>query len=95
MLLKLDGDYYLKWSHDTMNLWEAMQIFDECKAGTELKKGRGPGIFYYHRHLTTKKYSMEDMFTKNYDTGIDPLNMDDIQIHLKFIDEYIEKKLNV
>jgi len=91
---KLDGDYYLKWSHDTMNLWEAMQIFDECKSDPELKKGRGPGIFYYHRYLTTNKYSMEDMFTKNYDTGIDPLSMDDIQIHLKFIDEYIEKKLS-
>lgn len=97
--LPLNGNAYLKWSHDTMNIWEAFKIFDEVVNDKELKEDIGPGVFYYHRYLTTNKYTIEDIYDKTYATDdakdyLEPLDNTDLTEQNEFIQRYIEKKLS-
>ena len=88
--LPLESNAYLKWQHDTMNIWEAFKIFEEVVHDDELKQDIGPGVFYYHRYLSTNKYTIDDIFNKN----IEPYGNDDLDRQEAFINKYIEKKLS-
>jgi len=88
--LPLESNAYLKWQHDTMNIWEAFKIFEEVVHDDELKQDIGPGVFYYHRYLTTNKYTIDDIYNKN----IKPYCNDDLDRQQEFINSYIEKKLS-
>jgi hypothetical protein len=88
----------LKWSHDTMNLWEAFVLFDELQNNKKLVDNVGASTFYYHRYLTTNKYTIDDLYTKQFskelsDDTIQPFNQSDLDSHMQFIQDYIEKKL--
>jgi radical SAM superfamily enzyme YgiQ (UPF0313 family) len=89
----------LKWAHSTMNIWEAFKVFDEILNDEDLVKNTRPGIFYYHRYLTTNKYTIDDIYRKQFsnevsDDVIHPINYNDIDDHTQFIQKYIFKKLN-
>ena len=69
---------------------EAFKIFEEVVHDDELKQDIGPGTFYYHRYLTTNKYTIDDIYNNN----IEPYCNDDLDRQQDFINSYIEKKLN-
>ena len=94
----LESPGVVNWGHDTMNIWEAFKIFNEMIDDDELTQNLAAGIFYYHRYMTTGKYTIDDMYSKRFsrpgsNDGIQPLNIMDIADHNDFIDDYIEKKL--
>jgi radical SAM superfamily enzyme YgiQ (UPF0313 family) len=88
----LQSNGIAKWGHDTMNLWEAIKIATEINQDVELTKQLSPGIFYYHRYITTGKYKLEDMM-KTFNE-IEPFNVNDVLEQGKWINEYKNKKLN-
>ena len=56
-------------------------------------------MFYYHRYLTTNKYTIEDIYDKTYATDdakdyLEPLDNTDLTEQNEFIQRYIEKKLS-
>lgn len=84
-----------KWSHDTMNFVEALEVFDELVTN-ENSINIWPDVFFYHRYLTTNKYTIEDIYTKPFgdtEDTIQPFNESDLAEHMQFIQEYIQKKL--
>jgi hypothetical protein len=81
-----------------MNLWEAFVLFDELQNNKKLVDNVGASTFYYHRYLTTNKYTIDDLYTKQFskelsDDTIQPFNQSDLDSHMQFIQDYIEKKL--
>lgn len=85
----------LKWVHSTMNFLEGLEIFDKLLSDKNYAP-RSPDVFFYHRYLTTNKYTIEDIYTKEFGDGendIQPFNIDDLNDHMQFIQEYIQKKL--
>ena len=84
-----------KWSHNTMNFFESLQIFDELVNDTE-SINNWPDVFFYHRYLTTNKYTIDDIYNNPFgesENNIQPFNENDLEDHMKFIQLYINKKL--
>ena len=73
--------------------------FDEILNDEDLVENTRPGIFYYHRYLTTNKYTIDDIYNKPFgeseEENIQPFNENDLKDHMHFIKEYIQKKLTV
>jgi radical SAM superfamily enzyme YgiQ (UPF0313 family) len=86
----------LKWSHDSMNIWEAYKIYDDIMNSDNPLMNASPDVFYYHRFLTVNKYTIEDMYEGGYDDAdndFERLNQTDLDSHHQFIKDYIQKKL--
>ena len=87
----------VKWAHDTMNIWEAYQILSEIINNPNSIRNQisGPDIFFYHRYLTTNKYTIDDIYNKKFgEDGFHQLSDEDLDNHASFINEYIDKKLS-
>ena len=85
----------LKWAHSTMNIVEAFKIFDDL-VNDKKSINRWPDVFFYHRYLTTNKYTIEDIYTKQLgenEDDIQPFGQSDLDDHMEFIQLYINKKL--
>lgn len=102
----IDSDYVktqlfhrdqLKWAHDTMNIYEAYKILTEVinnPNSVRNKKVKGPDIFFYHRYLTVNKYNIDDIYQKHFgEDGFESISDDDLDDHMSFIHQYIDKKL--
>lgn len=85
----------LKWVHSTMNFLEALEILDELVNNKRHAPPR-PDVFFYHRYLTTNKYTIDDIYNKSFgesENDIHPFNENDLEDHMQFIQDYIQKKL--
>jgi hypothetical protein len=94
---QLFGRGQVKWAHDTMNIWEAYQILSEIINDPNSVRNQisGPSPFFYHRYLTLNKYTIDDIYNKKFgEDGFHQLSDKDLDDHVNFISEYIDKKLN-
>lgn len=95
MMEQLFHSNRLKWKHDTMDFVEALHIFNDILIDKSWAP-RCPDIFDYHRYLTIGKYTIEDIYTKEFgptENDIEPFNQNDLDDHMQFIQDYIQKKL--
>jgi radical SAM superfamily enzyme YgiQ (UPF0313 family) len=94
---QLFGRGQVKWAHDTMNIWEAYQILSEIINDPNSVRNQisGPPPWDYHRYLTVNKYTIDDIYNKKFgEDGFHQLSDKDLDDHVNFISEYIDKKLN-
>ena len=95
---QLYGQGRFKWEHSTMNFLESLEIFDKLVNNTK-SVNKWPDVFFYHRYLTTGKYTIDDIYNKPFgeseEENIQPFNENDLKDHMHFIKEYIQKKLTV
>ena len=80
-----------KWSHDTMNIWEAYKIYTKYQADTNFWEKQYPNIWFFHRYMNAGC---------NYDDLHKPLNKLSgvklgIDAAIKKVNDYKEKKLNL
>lgn len=87
----LNSRSVVKWSHSTMNIWDAVKIYYSSIKKLDTS-AIAPHIFYYHKFITNNdKLTINDM-TKTF-KEIEPFSETYIRKHLEFFNQYIEKKL--
>ena len=80
----------VKWKTDSMDIFQAAEVFNECHAMVDHTKV-APHIFYYHRYTTANDLTTADM-VRSFKT-VEPFGESHYNNHIGFIKRYIAKKL--
>jgi radical SAM superfamily enzyme YgiQ (UPF0313 family) len=80
----------VKWKTDSMNIFQAAEVFNECHSMVDHTKV-APHIFYYHRYTTANDLTPADMVKSFKDVA--PFGESHYNNHINFIKQYIDKKL--